>query len=281
MSDFQDYSHLVPPANRRKREQWFLDQEERILRKTRDGLVKVITESTEKFIGTLTASGDMTVFDAIPVWWAMYVEDQLIEELQGMFLSGGLSVWMDGPIARLSGIADIWVEVLNQQAVDYALQATNRMADVGQTTWNLLKESVSKSIEQGGTVDELSELLKRNTSFSEYRAEVIARTETSTAYVNGSWEGMQALGEYGPTHKYWINTRDDRTRDSHLVAPANNGVIPVGQPFIVGGEEMMYPHAPGAPAKEVVQCRCDIGWLYPGDPNPFTGEPVPEPVPVA
>lgn len=277
MSDFADYSHLIPPADRTEREAWFLEQEERIARKTRAALLSIIDEATNQFVNSIVATGDMTYFDSIPMRWAAYVDDVLIEDMQGMFLSGGLTAYIaaEGAVGIAQEVAGQWVEVVNQQAVDYALQATNRMKDVGSTTWNTIKNMVSQSIETGTSNDDLRELIMKNRRFSEYRADTIARTETSNAYLNGTWEGTQALGEYGPTHKYWINTSDNRTREAHVFAPSSNGVIPVGQPFIVGGEEMMYPHSPGASAKNVVNCRCDIGTLYPGDTNPFTGEPVP------
>ncbi len=274
MSDFSDYSYLTPPADPVEFDAWLLAQEERIARKTRAALVKIIDEATEAFVNSLTATGDMSYFDSIPMQWAAYVDDVLLEDVQGLFLSGGLAAYATSPSTALlaEGVGEAWVNVVNQSAVDYALEASNRMKDVGQTAWNDIKNKVSDSIEKGTSTDQLRELLRENRRFSEYRAETIARTETANAYNNGDWAGQQALGEYGPTHKYWVNTSDNRTRTSHLEAPNQNKVIPVSQPFIVGGQEMMFPHSPGAPAKEVVNCRCRALYLYPGDTNPFTGE---------
>ena len=274
MSDFSDYSYLIPPADQSDRASWFLEQEERIAQKTRRALTRIIDEATDLFVNSIIATGDMSYFDSIPMRWAAYVDGVLIEDLQGMFLSGGLTSYItaDGVLGLTEEIAGQWIEVVNQEAVDYALKATNRMKDVGSTTWNTIKNQVSESIAKGTSNDDLRELILKNRKFSEYRADTIARTEAANAYLNGTWEGSQALGEYGPAYKYWINTSDNRTRDSHIRAPSANGVIPVGQPFIVGGQEMMFPHSPGAPAKEVVNCRCDLGQLFVGDVNPFTGE---------
>jgi len=54
--------------------------------------------------------------------------------------------------------------------------------------------------------------------------------------------------------KFWINTRDARTRRSHLAMTKDR--IALNQPFMVGGVPMMYPGEVGAPAAEVVNCRC-------------------------
>ena len=274
MSDFSDYSYLTPPTDPAEFDAWLLAQEERIARKTRTALAKIIDEATEAFVNSLTATGDMSYFDSIPMQWAAYVDDVLLEDVQGLFLSGGLAAYATSPSTALlaEGVGDAWVNVVNQSAVDYALEASNRMKDVGKTAWNDIKNKVSVSIEKGTSTDQLRELLLENRRFSEYRAETIARTETANAYNNGDWAGQQALGQYGPTHKYWVSTSDNRTRTSHLEAPNQNKVIPVSQPFIVGGYEMMFPHSPGAPAKEVVNCRCRALYLYPGDIDPFTGE---------
>ena len=276
MSDFSDYSYLTPPADPVEFDAWLLAQEERIARKTRAALVKIIDEATEAFVNSLTATGDMSFFDSIPMRWAMYVEDVLMEELQGLFLSGGLSAWISSPsnAAIVNALGDAWVNVVNQAAVDYALEATNRMKDVGATAWNDIKNKVSDSIEKGTSTDQLRELLLENRRFSEFRAETIARTETANAYNNGDWAGQQALGEYGPSYKYWVATLDARGRPEHIAV--NNVTLPINEPFNVGGEEMMFPHSPGASAANVVNCRCRALFLYPGDVNPQTGELIPE-----
>jgi hypothetical protein len=277
MSDFSDYSYLIPPDDPAGVEAWFLEQEERVARKTRAALTKIIGEATEAFIDSLTATGDMSYFDQIPMQWSMYVDEVLLAELQGVFLSGGLSAWISSPANAVivEALGDVWIDIVNQSAVDYALEASNRMKNVGMTAWNDIKNKVSQAIEQGTSNEKLQRVLKETQNFSRYRAEMVARTEMANAYNNGDWSGMQALGEYGPTYKYWVATLDPpRARDTHMAV--NRVTVPIDQPFIVDGEPMMFPHSPGASAKNVVNCRCRALWLYPGDVNPQTGELIPE-----
>lgn len=279
MSDFDKYSSLQPPTDPQERVEWLRAQEDRIALLVRRELVRLIDSSTEAFVNSLTATGDMSYFDQIPMQWNMWVDDVLLEEMQGMFLAGGLTAvtGTDGTLRIVESLADSWVEVVNENAVEYAKVAQNRMKDVGMTAWNDIKNKVSTSIEKGTSVEDLKTLIEKNRSFSEFRADTIARTETLNAYNNGNWEGSQALGEYGPTHKYWINTGDARSRETHNTV-GSQPAIPVGQPFLVGGEEMMFPHSPGASAKNVVNCRCLFGELWPGDIDPNTGNPIGETV---
>ena len=51
--------------------------------------------------------------------------------------------------------------------------------------------------------------------------------------------------------------------------------IPVDEPFDVDGEPMMYPHDPSGSAFNVVNCRCYVEFLYPGDTRP-DGSVIPE-----
>lgn len=278
MSDFDKYSSLQPPTDPAERVEWLRAQEERIARLVRSELVRLIDSSTEAFVNSLTATGDMSYFDQIPMLWNMWVDDVLLEEIEGMFLAGGLTAvtTADGTLRIADSLADSWVEVVNQDAADFAKVAQNRMKDVGMTAWNDIKNKVSTSIEKGTSVEDLKTLIERNRSFSEFRADTIARTETLNAYNNGNWQGSQALGQYGPTHKFWINTGDARSRETHNTV-GSQPAIPVGQPFLVGGEEMMFPHSPGASAKNVVNCRCVYGELWPGDIDPNTGNVIGEP----
>jgi len=55
----------------------------------------------------------------------------------------------------------------------------------------------------------------------------------------------------------WDSAGDARTRETHAAADLQDPV-PQGQPFIVGGYSLMYPGdtSLGAPAEEVINCRC-------------------------
>jgi hypothetical protein len=276
MSDFSDYSYLIPPADPDEVFVWLDEQEERIAKKTREALTRIIGESTEAFVNSLTATGDMSWFDSIPMSWAMFVEEVLLEDLQGMFLSGGLTAYIGSPLARVAvtGLADQWISVVNQSAVDYALDASNRMKNVGMNAWNDIKAQVSNAIDKGTSTEDMRRLLQETQNFSRYRAEMVARTEMANAYNNGNWLGQEALGEYGPTHKFWVLRQDSKSRPDHVAV--NQVTLPINEPFIVGGEEMMFPHAPGASAEQTINCRCMFLELYPGDVNPETGELIPE-----
>lgn len=60
--------------------------------------------------------------------------------------------------------------------------------------------------------------------------------------------------------KGWLDLRDDRVRETHLIAGRTYQAepIPVNDPFIVGGARMMFPGdtSQGAPIREIANCRC-------------------------
>ncbi|PHR83103.1 phage minor head protein [Henriciella sp.] len=88
------------------------------------------------------------------------------------------------------------------------------------------------------------------------RGETIARTETLGALARSKDEAFRQLVDTGAVQaqqvkKRWVATKDNRTRDSH--AAIDGDMVALDQPFSNG---LLYPHAPGAPAEEVVNCRC-------------------------
>lgn len=92
-----------------------------------------------------------------------------------------------------------------------------------------------------------------------YRGEVISRTESINALRAGQHEAIQqaidsAEIDTGSTYKIWDSESGPRTRDAHLAA--NGQRVPVDQPFIVGGEALMYPGDPAGSAANTIQCRC-------------------------
>jgi hypothetical protein len=89
------------------------------------------------------------------------------------------------------------------------------------------------------------------------RAHVIARTEVHTAANFGSWVAANQVSE--TLEKIWMATPDGRARDAHLAA--NGQRRPLNKPFLVGGENLLFPGAPGASADATVNCRCSLNFV--------------------
>lgn len=103
------------------------------------------------------------------------------------------------------------------------------------------------------------------------RARTIARTEVIGAANAGalSAAGYNAdvLGaDSAQVVKQWLATPGPRTRDTHLAADGQQ-VFGLQTPFDVGGAEMQAPGDPMGPAEEVINCRCTVTFIYPGDPD--------------
>lgn len=91
------------------------------------------------------------------------------------------------------------------------------------------------------------------------RAETIVRTEMARAYNLSTYSQQQEQAARIPgLTKSWMATADSRTRQSHLAAHRRyaDHPIPIGEPFIVGGAELMFPGDPNGPAEETIHCRC-------------------------
>jgi hypothetical protein len=106
----------------------------------------------------------------------------------------------------------------------------------------------------------MDQITARGGEISRWRANVISRTETHTA---AQAAGHEAAGSLGVSvMKEWVAAEDERTRDAHSAANdiyaegGSIGPIPMDQPFVVGGEELMYPGDTSGSAENVINCRC-------------------------
>jgi len=103
----------------------------------------------------------------------------------------------------------------------------------------------------------------------ELRGQAIARTETLNAFNGGRQESLQQAVDEGlirpdNIQRVWVDASDGRVRDQH--AAADGQVVGMDEPFIVGGERLMYPGDPRtASAGNVIQCRCiareNVDWI--------------------
>ena len=92
---------------------------------------------------------------------------------------------------------------------------------------------------------------------NKWRALRIARTEIASASNAGSWEGAKALDM--PMIKFWIATRDERTRPEHMEADEQSPKD-MNEDFTVGNSRMKYPGDPQGEVVEIVNCRCSIAF---------------------
>ena len=141
-------------------------------------------------------------------------------------------------------------------------------ADITDTTKEQIRRFLIQSAEKNYTLPETIALL-RTAGITDYRAELIARTETGRAANIGSMVGATSTGLV--TIKEWISAKDNRTRreprdhTDHLVM---DGVkLPMEKQFHVpndktglGYELMDHPCDSKASAANVCNCRCTLGY---------------------
>ena len=99
--------------------------------------------------------------------------------------------------------------------------------------------------------------IRKLTAFTPWRAESIARTEVgSAASFATAQTAKQAAQDYGLSlHKFWVPTKDERTRMSHRDMAKHPG-IDLEARFDVGGVSMDRPLDPAGGAANVINCRC-------------------------
>ena len=168
--------------------------------------------------------------------------------------------------------SDLWQSVIVRY-LDYKGLA-QLIKDITDTTRQQIQRYLKKGIEEGLTLKETIKNLK-TAGITDYRAELIARTETAKAANTGSVVGAISTGLR--TNKIWISTLDNRTRiiprDKNDHYHMNGIQVPIDSKFEVpsldnlGFEYMDYPGDFHASAGNVCNCRCTIGYQVVKDAN--------------
>lgn len=144
---------------------------------------------------------------------------------------------------------------------DVAEQLDARMEELaGQvtaTTEQVLRSQIlAHGVAEGESVPELRARIQQVfTNLSDYRATMIARTETVGGYNAASF--LAAL-DAGATRKTWLATNDQRTRETHR--QANGKSAPMNKRFEL--TKSRWPADPTAPAAQSIQCRCALTFEF-------------------
>lgn len=125
------------------------------------------------------------------------------------------------------------------------------------TTEQVLRSQLlAHGVAEGESIPELRARLQRVfTNLSDYRATMIARTETVGGYSAASH--MAAL-DRGAVRKTWVSTDDKRTRRTHRAA--QGATVPMNKRFAL--TESRWPADPAAPANQSIQCRCALTFEF-------------------
>jgi uncharacterized protein with gpF-like domain len=90
------------------------------------------------------------------------------------------------------------------------------------------------------------------------RARLIAATETARHFNSSQLAHALLREKQGILGmiKEWDTTMDDKERTAHRLA--NGQARPLNQPFVVGGENLMFPLDPTGSPENVINCRCSM-----------------------
>jgi HK97 family phage portal protein len=170
------------------------------------------------------------------------------------------SSWMDSMHSGrkiANGIADVNIQFTIMQPIfrDWVDEhGLEKAVEINGTTQELLAKSLGDGIAAGeGILDLQKRLDDQFDGLRDYRSERIARTESAGSMNFGSTATYKSAGV---EKKEWLAVQDDRTRDAH--AEADGQVVGIDEPFVVDGEELMYPGDPSGSAENVINERCTI-----------------------
>jgi hypothetical protein len=126
---------------------------------------------------------------------------------------------------------------------------------ITETTRSVIKRILGDSVANGLGIEEtVRQILLLTNIRDRARARTIARTEVIGAGNYGSQKGAEATGL--SLEKVWLTAVDGRERPEHR--DANGNRVGLQEPFTVGGQELMYPHAENGTASNVINCRCAV-----------------------
>lgn len=123
---------------------------------------------------------------------------------------------------------------------------------ISDTTFKQLKESLFEGLMNGESETKLAERVNEVMTLAKrQRAQTIARTETFSV-INESH--IETYKVNGIEWKEWLTAGDERVRDAHMAADGQ--IVRIDQPFVVGGDYLMFPGDPHGSASNIINCRC-------------------------
>lgn len=155
------------------------------------------------------------------------------------------------------GIDDPW-EMPPKKAKEFLDKREQPVQDCGRTVRNQLNTSLQEGLDGGETTKELSDRVRGVfNDLTDGEARRIAQTEVNLAY---NYARQDAMDDAGIEFKAWLSSHGPNVREAHAEAEQDyiDDPIPLNEPFVVGGEQMMFPgdDSFGASAGNIINCQC-------------------------
>jgi hypothetical protein len=225
----------------------------------------IIKKALDDQTGAVADFVNEDTFDNIELYIQFLVQQKpLYSGLEKIYTKVGVSAatfsydWIRNsvPKTKKDFIIDFFNAAWYEEMVNFfRLVGGTTVQGIDDTTKNIINNLLSNILGQNLSRRDQAKLFQEtlnDPAYNRARSLVIARTESTKTANFGINMGAES-SDY-EVQKFWINTKDKRTRRSHLLMTQDR--IAINQPFIVGGVPMMYPGEVGAPAAEVVNCRC-------------------------
>lgn len=183
-------------------------------------------------------------------------EKYLLKWYSDMFIGVGLPAGKEAVNAFMNRKSDIWEDTLSKWISKNGGKKVKLMTE-GFKDWfrGAIKEAIK---DQSESVESMTKLLFDNvTNFykdvQEWQIRRIVQTESLTALSVAQNESVKSLGI--PFNKTWVISGNN-TRPAHAVM--DGMTIPEDEPFVVDGEELMFPRddSMGASAGNIINCAC-------------------------
>jgi hypothetical protein len=181
----------------------------------------------------------------------------LIKSL-GPVLQATLQTAGDELMAEI-GSEDPW-KMPPPKAKEFIAGRENKIKNMGDTAFKQLQTSLSEGLDKGESTEDLAGRIRSVfNNLSKGEARRIAMTETSAAY---GFARHQAMSDAGIEAKAWLSSHGPNRREAHIEAEdkygsdGDPGPVAMDEPFIVNGEELMYPGDPAGSPENVINCHC-------------------------
>lgn len=139
------------------------------------------------------------------------------------------------------------------------LYSSRKITEIASTTQSDIAGIVALGRKNGLTEIEIGKQIRDIApTKSASRAQTIARTESHQASNVAAMSAAKVSGV--KMKKQWVASSGERTREDHDAADGQT--VKMDDDFIVGGEPLSFPGDPKGSAKNVINCRCAVIFVF-------------------